>query len=258
MASHKQNAQLDGALFRERFLRRLGPAARTLIELIDVLPQIGFYVTDTRGRLVFLNRKNYELCNIPSDVEVAGRSYRDFFPKVLSESYNAFDASVRQNGTAHLNNIVFCQSNGTALPIVLNNFALRDMRGRIIGTMAAYYQADEDWSVEWVSPIKVAVDYVHEHYAENITIAHLAHLCRTNVDRLRKLFEETLGVSPLQFLINFRVNKAKQLLEESELKLSDIAAQTGFFDQSHLTKTFKQARGITPSAYRKAHRRNGK
>ena len=251
---HRFARTCDGAHLRRQFLRRLGPAARTFVDMVDALPQIGFHITDARGRLIFINRKNLELCNIPPGTEVAGRNYRDFFPEVLSAAYDEFDQNVRATGAASQNKIVFCQPNGTTLPIVLSNYVLRDMRGRVIGTMGVYYQANEDWSVEWVSPVKAAVDHIHAHFAEEITADELARLCHVNVNRLRQIFEQNLGVAPMAFLINYRLNQAKQLLEETDMKITDIAQQTGFFDLSHFTKAFRKSRGLTPGAYRRLHR----
>ncbi|MEM1309361.1 MAG: helix-turn-helix transcriptional regulator, partial [Cyanobacteria bacterium P01_H01_bin.153] len=59
------------------------------------------------------------------------------------------------------------------------------------------------------------------------------------------------GVSPYRYLLQQRVERAKQLLEQRSLPISTIALDCGFANQTHLTKVFRQLTGITPKAYRK-------
>ena len=60
-----------------------------------------------------------------------------------------------------------------------------------------------------------------------------------------------------RYLTTIRLNAVRKLLETTDKLVSEIAAETGFFDQSHLTKIFKRERGITPGEYRRHHRANG-
>ena len=58
---------------------------------------------------------------------------------------------------------------------------------------------------------------------------------------------------PARYVNLTRVNAARALLENTDKLLSEIAAETGFFDQSHLTRIFKKERGVTPGQYRRRH-----
>ena len=76
----------------------------------------------------------------------------------------------------------------------------------------------------------------------------------TSPSNFRRQFTRTLGISPGRYLTAIRLNAARKLLETTEKLVSEIANETGFWDQSHLTKLFKRERGITPGEYRRRHR----
>jgi AraC-like DNA-binding protein len=61
------------------------------------------------------------------------------------------------------------------------------------------------------------------------------------------------GATPRQYLQRVRVNAACRLLAETEKKITEIALEVGFFDHSHLSRTFSRLMGVSPLAYRKAH-----
>jgi AraC family transcriptional regulator len=59
-----------------------------------------------------------------------------------------------------------------------------------------------------------------------------------------------MGIAPYQYLIQQRVERAKRLLKQREMLISEIALDCGFANQTHLTKVFRQITGITPKVYR--------
>ncbi|MEM6437140.1 MAG: helix-turn-helix transcriptional regulator [Cyanobacteria bacterium P01_D01_bin.115] len=71
-----------------------------------------------------------------------------------------------------------------------------------------------------------------------------------------RCFKQSVGIAPYQYLLQQRVERAKQLLKQpaprpQTLSISDIALECGFANQTHLTKVFRQITGVTPKAYRK-------
>lgn len=71
---------------------------------------------------------------------------------------------------------------------------------------------------------------------------------------LRKLFAAHLGTSPRQYLLDMRIRKARRLLEESALNVSEVALESGFSGPYHFCRTFKERTALTPTQYAKAHR----
>lgn len=96
--------------------------------------------------------------------------------------------------------------------------------------------------------------YIEKHYGESLTIAELAKLNNLSVSTFERLFKKEMGVSPMQYLLEVRLNKAKLLLGRTNMPLTEIANQCGFSSSAHLGSTFKSATGATPSEFRKAYK----
>ena len=95
-----------------------------------------------------------------------------------------------------------------------------------------------------------AVKYIEENYFDSeMTNSLLAEKCRISEVYFRKLFAEQFGVSPRQFLIEVRLNKAKQLLSGGSLKISAVSEKCGFSNPYHFCRAFKNKTGMTPTEY---------
>lgn len=91
-------------------------------------------------------------------------------------------------------------------------------------------------------------DYLRDHYAENPTLEQLAALVNLSPYHLLRLFRQQIGLPPHQYLSHIRLHRAKQLLTSGR-PIAEVAVETGFTDQSHLTKHFKRVFGVTPGHY---------
>ena len=87
-------------------------------------------------------------------------------------------------------------------------------------------------------------------YCTNLHIEDIAKELRISPSFLAKKFKEQVGISPHQFLLQLRLKKAKELLIESTLEISEIAYECGFTHQSHLTRHFTKHVGTPPSKFR--------
>ncbi len=93
--------------------------------------------------------------------------------------------------------------------------------------------------------------YIEDNLAENIALADLAAVVGLSVSHFNVLFREAVGLSPHQYLIRRRVERAKELLSEGKLSISQIAAESGFAHQSHLARHMSRILGVAPKALRK-------
>jgi AraC family transcriptional regulator len=82
-------------------------------------------------------------------------------------------------------------------------------------------------------------------------LADLADVAGMSQFHFSRMFKQSMGISPHQYLLQQRVEQAKQLLKGKKLAIAEIALQCGFNSQSHLSKHFREATGMTPSDYRK-------
>jgi AraC family transcriptional regulator len=85
-----------------------------------------------------------------------------------------------------------------------------------------------------------------------VVLKEVARECGLSVGYFSHAFRRTLGVSPYKWLIEQRVVLSKEKLSDDGLSLSDVAAECGFSDQSHLTRVFRQTVGVSPGAWRRA------
>jgi AraC-like DNA-binding protein/mannose-6-phosphate isomerase-like protein (cupin superfamily) len=98
--------------------------------------------------------------------------------------------------------------------------------------------------------IRRICEYIESHYMESITLNQLVELTGLSKYHLLRLFTRQKGISPYRYLETIRINQAKRLLEQGQLPI-EVAAQTGFSDQSHFTNFFKKLIGLTPKQYKR-------
>ncbi|ESA36408.1 hypothetical protein N836_00610 [Leptolyngbya sp. Heron Island J] len=94
------------------------------------------------------------------------------------------------------------------------------------------------------------LDYIDAHLDQTIKLADLAQLLDMSQFHFGRLFKQSLGVSPYQYLVQQRVERAKQFLKQTDRLIVDIALECGFNSHSHLSKQFRQVTGMSPKAFR--------
>jgi AraC family transcriptional regulator len=94
------------------------------------------------------------------------------------------------------------------------------------------------------------LDYIDAHLEQEIQLSDLAQIANFNPCYFTSLFKRSMGISPWQYVMQQRVERAKQLLKHHNHSLSEIAAQCGFNHQSHFTYQFRKLTGVTPKTYR--------
>lgn len=96
-------------------------------------------------------------------------------------------------------------------------------------------------------------EYVASNYAGNVTLADLSARFFINPYYLSQLFKDKTGDTYLSYLLGVRMAKAKELLEQTDLRVYEICRMVGYADTNHFSKLFEKMSGSTPSEYRKLH-----
>lgn len=96
-----------------------------------------------------------------------------------------------------------------------------------------------------------ALQYVQLNYDKNMRIQDIADYIGITRSYLFHLFNKKLKLSPQKYLLNYRINKAKELLSSTDILVKDIAHDVGYEDSLAFSKVFHNATGVSPSAYRK-------
>jgi AraC family transcriptional regulator len=100
------------------------------------------------------------------------------------------------------------------------------------------------------SKLQQALEYIQAHLADNPSLAAIAQEVEMSQYYFGRQFKESMGLSPHQYLIQQRVERAKQLLRYTKLSIAEIAQDCGFSEQSSLTRQFRRLTGVTPKVYR--------
>ena len=94
--------------------------------------------------------------------------------------------------------------------------------------------------------LKQVKEYINAHLDQSLGLTELAQVVQMSPGYFSRLFKQSTGFTPHQYLIRQRVKKAKELLRQRQLSIADVAYQVGFANQGHLNYHFKKFTGITP------------
>ena len=118
--------------------------------------------------------------------------------------------------------------------LILSSSTRRELRG---GQLKDFY-------------IQEAITFMEHNYQRELTIEELARACKLNRSYFSKLFKETMGCPPQEFLINLRLSKAADLMKATRRSIGDIAVQCGYPNQLHFSRAFKKHYGLPPREWR--------
>lgn len=101
------------------------------------------------------------------------------------------------------------------------------------------------------NPASLCAEYIHTNYAENITLADLCNLVNLNRTSLNQKFKQQFSCTCMEYLLNYRLKIAQELLSNTNMKMDEIAQNCGFKYDTYFIRQFTQKLGISPAAYRK-------
>ena len=98
--------------------------------------------------------------------------------------------------------------------------------------------------------IKIMLNHIHVHYGEDLDTASIAQSANISVSECLRCFHNTIHTTPIQYLKQYRIQRAARLLTSTHMKIVDIGLQCGFQEMSYFSKIFRQSMGCTPREYR--------
>jgi len=129
---------------------------------------------------------------------------------------------------------------------------LRWFRGRVLAPYFSEWEARSDTRAKRLA--EQAADYLQRHYMrDDISLESVADTLGTSPYVLSRAFKAATGTNFIDYLTGLRLEKAKQLLRESELKIHDVAGMVGY-QHSYFNRIFKKLEGMTPTLYRERSR----
>ena len=100
--------------------------------------------------------------------------------------------------------------------------------------------------------LRPVIEYIADHYCEKIYIEELADMITVSPDYFTKMFKDSIGKTPIEYINGLRVNEAMRRLSETDDSMADIADGIGFCNPNYFHKIFKQYMNVSPLAYRKS------
>jgi AraC family transcriptional regulator len=99
--------------------------------------------------------------------------------------------------------------------------------------------------------VRQVIEYLESHLTDKTTIAQLSALVGLSRFHFIRAFKKTVGMPPHQFVVHRRVERARELLHDVHLSVTEIATRTGFNSTTHFTKSFRRITGATPTTFRR-------
>jgi len=135
------------------------------------------------------------------------------------------------------------------LPIRANIYLL-------MTSLLRYYCGSKDESDKMiyhnVLRLRPVMDYISENFCKKIYIEKLSDMIGVSADYFTKMFKDSIGKTPIEYINGLRINRAMQLLAETELPMAEIAESTGFCNPNYFHKIFKQYMDTSPLVFRKS------
>ena len=234
----------DPSPLRRRFLHSL--------PLLDLLPDVFCYAKDRHHRFVFANEAEWRMHGCANESGMLGRTDHDFTTPALARQYVAEDRQVIDSGQPILHQIwLVPDASGSPFWYVSSKLPLFDSGGKVVGISGVMRPYERSGSApEEYRRLLPAVEFAKANYSEPLGVGELAERASLSVSQFHREFRRVFGRTPAAWLLEVRIQAARHLLEYSRQPLSVIALESGFHDQSHFTKRFKTATGLSPRAYR--------
>jgi AraC family transcriptional regulator len=102
--------------------------------------------------------------------------------------------------------------------------------------------------------LRLAIEFMHDNFGRELALEEIASAAYLSEYHFARLFKQITGVTPHVYLANVRLERARKLLADTALPISEIASMVGYQSQSHFSKMFRSVTGITPRAYREGSR----
>lgn len=99
--------------------------------------------------------------------------------------------------------------------------------------------------------LRQVLEYIRSHLSQDLAIADIAQVAGMSPYYLMRMFKKSMHITVRQYIIQMRIDRARELLRSRELSIAEISLQCGFTNQSHFTNVFRQLTETTPKAYRR-------
>lgn len=225
-----------------------------LVALFGTLVDVMFCIKSIDGTYVEVNQAFVRRSGRSSKREVIGHTAAEVFNSDLAQRYEEQDRAVFESGEPIRDELELILRPGGDLGWYLTTkLAVTDRADTtaVVGLVSVSrdLKTPDTTSIELES-LQHVVTYVREHIGETIRVGELAAVAECTAAQLERRVRKVFGISPKQYVLRVRVDRAAALLAETNIPLSEVAATVGFYDQSEFTRRFGRLTNMTPAQFR--------
>ena len=220
--------------------------------LMEHLPDVYFFAKNRKSELMMGNRLFLAKCGMKSEMELVGKTDYELFPEDRVENYLKDDRYVMETGNEIINRVELAPDRDGSLNwFITTKVPLYSAKGTIVG-LAAIARDGQKMKAVFMPYFEITrtVQYIRENFERPMEIKKLASLVNLSVRQFERKFHTVFKTSPATYIARVRVEAACERLRNSSEKIAGIAQDVGFYDQSHMVKTFIKIMGISPTTYR--------
>ncbi|PKM60309.1 MAG: AraC family transcriptional regulator [Firmicutes bacterium HGW-Firmicutes-4] len=152
--------------------------------------------------------------------------------------------------------VPFLHINDQAISQIYQTTSQENISVIVSKAVDAYLEQLEAAAVKPENPnISLMTDYIDKHYPDNLTVEAIADAACLSPGYAGRIFKEQLGLSIMDYVLKVRIDKSKKLLLNPHYQIQAIAEKVGYGDAGYFTKVFRKFEGITPTQFRKIHKR---
>ncbi len=218
-----------------------------------------------KGDALFVNSKALHRYQSEEDMKIPNILFsKDFIAKQDSELYSQYLEPILLSSC---NSIVFHkEKDEKIIALLLDIFEkakkekrdLLDIQISVLSLWRSFFeeyvssfaQRGQDKNRKAVSRCRIMIEYIMEYYQEQISLEDIASSCNVSESEALRCFRTSIQTTPFDYLINFRIQRAKKLLLTTDDTIRSIAAQVGMGNINYFNRVFKKRCGMTPSCYR--------
>lgn len=170
----------------------------------------------------------------------------DGFAGIIMEAFqdHLSDIAAESSGTEQIKGAIELLLNGEEKQATDSNHLTLEQKGSFVSLEL------NGNAQELQERIKRAIAFMEEHYGDGISLKQIARAAFLSYYHFCRLFRKQMGITCSRYLSILRIKKAKELLSQTELSVTEICYEAGFNSLTHFERVFKKLEGTTPSAYR--------
>lgn len=217
---------------------------------LDLIPDTHAWVKDTSGHFTFGNSLFCQRFGLQNSGALRGKTDYDLAPRDMAERYRADDENALQ-GLEVSDRLELIGGADSVEWFLTSKWPIYNHSSEIIGSIgiSRHLNRSETRTAPF-QQLSAPIDYIHQHFASDISVADLARASSLSVSALERRFRRHLDKTPHQYLTEVRLGHGRSLLINTAKPVGTIALEIGFSDHSHFTRAYKKHFGFAPKTER--------